>query len=56
MSSPSYDKGKEISGLDELANWQQGFVFHAGTAKENNRWLTTGGRDGSGGSVSVPPS
>ena len=40
----AYDKGKEISGLDKLANWQQGFVFHAGTAKENNRWLTTGGR------------
>ena len=40
----AYDKGKEISGLDKLANWQQGFVFHAGTAKENHRWLTTGGR------------
>ncbi|MGZ8530513.1 MAG: phosphoribosylamine--glycine ligase [Candidatus Binatia bacterium] len=40
----TYDKGKEISGLDKLADWQQGFVFHAGTAKENNRWLTTGGR------------
>jgi len=39
-----YDKGKEISGLDKLANWQRGFVFHAGTAKENHRWLTTGGR------------
>jgi phosphoribosylamine---glycine ligase len=40
----SYDKGKEISGLEKLADWRQGFVFHAGTAKENNRWLTTGGR------------
>ena len=40
----AYDKGKEISGLDKLANWRQGFVFHAGTAKENHRWLTTGGR------------
>ncbi len=39
-----YNKGEEISGLDKLGNWQQGFVFHAGTAKENNRWLTAGGR------------
>jgi phosphoribosylamine--glycine ligase len=39
-----YDKGKEISGLDKLANWRQGFVFHAGTGRENNHWLTTGGR------------
>jgi len=39
-----YDKGKEISGLEKLAGWQQGFVFHAGTTKENDRWLTTGGR------------
>jgi len=40
----AYDKGKEISGLEKLANWSQGFVFHAGTARENNRWLTAGGR------------
>ena len=40
----AYDKGKEISGLEKLANWPKGFVFHAGTAKENSRWLTTGGR------------
>jgi phosphoribosylamine--glycine ligase len=40
----SYDKGKEIHGLDKLANWHSGFVFHAGTTKENNRWLTSGGR------------
>jgi len=40
----AYDKGKEISGLEKLANWRQGFVFHAGTARENNRWLTAGGR------------
>lgn len=40
----AYDKGKEIYGLDKLANWQNGFVFHAGTTKENNRWLTSGGR------------
>ena len=40
----SYDKGQEISGLEKLAGWQQGFVFHAGTAKENHRWIATGGR------------
>jgi phosphoribosylamine--glycine ligase len=40
----AYDKGKEIHGLEKLVGWQQGFVFHAGTAKDNNRWLTTGGR------------
>ena len=37
-------RAKKFHGLEKLANWQQGFVFHAGTAKENNRWLTTGGR------------
>jgi phosphoribosylamine--glycine ligase len=40
----SYDKGKTISGLEQLRNWQNGFVFHAGTVKENDRWLTAGGR------------
>ena len=40
----AYDKGKEIHGLEKLASWQQGCVFHAGTAKENHRWLTAGGR------------
>ena len=40
----TYDKGKEIHGLEKLGNWSDGFVFHAGTSKENNRWVTTGGR------------
>jgi len=40
----AYDKEKEIHGLDKLKNWDNGFVFHAGTAKEQDRWLTTGGR------------
>ena len=40
----AYDKGKEIHGLDQLKNWPNGFVFHAGTAKQNDRWLTNGGR------------
>lgn len=40
----SYDKGKVIHGLDKLANWNSGFVFHSGTAKEKRRWVTAGGR------------
>ena len=40
----AYDKGKEIYGLDKLTDWQNGFVFHAGTAKVQNRWITAGGR------------
>ena len=40
----SYDKGHEIRGLDRLKHWENGFVFHAGTAKENGRWVTSGGR------------
>ena len=40
----SYDKGKEIRGLEKLKNWQKGFVFHAGTVKDNDRWFTSGGR------------
>jgi phosphoribosylamine---glycine ligase len=39
-----YDKGAEIRGLDKLDHWDKGFVFHAGTAKENDRWITSGGR------------
>ncbi|MGH7826144.1 MAG: phosphoribosylamine--glycine ligase [Candidatus Binatia bacterium] len=39
-----YEKGKEIYGLDKLRHWEKGFVFHAGTAREDSRWLTSGGR------------
>jgi phosphoribosylamine--glycine ligase len=39
-----YDKGAEIHGLDQLGHWTEGFVFHAGTAKDQDRWLTAGGR------------
>ena len=39
-----YIKGEEIHGLDKLTNWQDGFVFHAGTTKENGRWIASGGR------------
>ena len=40
----SYDKGKEITGLDALKDWPRGCVFHAGTTKKDGRWLTAGGR------------
>jgi phosphoribosylamine--glycine ligase len=39
-----YDTGYEIRGLDKLRHWDTGVVFHAGTAKKNGRWLTSGGR------------
>jgi phosphoribosylamine--glycine ligase len=40
----AYEKGKEISGLNKLKDWADGFVFHAGTTLNNDRWFTTGGR------------
>ncbi|HWO41458.1 MAG TPA: phosphoribosylamine--glycine ligase [Candidatus Eisenbacteria bacterium] len=40
----AYEKGKEIHGLETLRDWQKGFVFHAGTAREGDRWVTAGGR------------
>jgi phosphoribosylamine--glycine ligase len=40
----SYDKGKEIRGLARLRDWSQGFVFHAGTSRDKDRWTTAGGR------------
>lgn len=40
----SYEKGKEIRGLEKLKDWKRGAVFHAGTVKEDGRWLTSGGR------------
>ena len=40
----TYDKGKEIFGLERLRDWSNGFVFHAGTTKDNGRWVTSGGR------------
>ena len=40
----SYEKGKEIRGLDTLKDWRRGFVFHSGTVKKDGRWLTSGGR------------
>ena len=40
----TYDKGREIYGLEKLRGWPSGCVFHAGTAKESGRWVTNGGR------------
>ncbi len=37
----SYEKGKEISGLDEV---EEGRVFHAGTKAESGKIYTNGGR------------
>jgi phosphoribosylamine--glycine ligase len=39
-----YDKGKAITGLDEAAAVPGVVVFHAGTASEDGRLLTNGGR------------
>ncbi len=40
----NYESGKEISGLDRAAGLTEIFVFHAGTKKEGQRILTSGGR------------
>ncbi len=37
-------KGDEIRGLEALRQWTDGAVFHAGTAKQNGRVVTAGGR------------
>ena len=37
----SYEKGKEISGLDRVDG---SVIFHAGTKDEDNKILTSGGR------------
>ncbi|MAO65952.1 MAG: phosphoribosylamine--glycine ligase [Balneola sp.] len=37
----SYEKGKEITGIEEVEN---AIVFHAGTREENGKILTNGGR------------
>ena len=40
----SYEKGKEIRGLDKLSDSEEVIVFHAGTALENKKVVTNGGR------------
>lgn len=40
----SYEKNKEISGLDKVKALEDVVVFHAGTKKEGDKFLTNGGR------------
>jgi len=40
----AYEKGKPIRGLEQFAGRQDLVVFHAGTALENGRLVTSGGR------------
>jgi phosphoribosylamine--glycine ligase len=40
----AYEKGKPIRGLDQLTDWTNGVVFHAGTARRNGTVVTNGGR------------
>jgi len=40
----SYQKEKEIFGLDRVGKRDDVYVFHAGTKKDGNRFLTSGGR------------
>ncbi len=40
----AYEKGKEISGLDENGQLDGVIVYHAGTKLENGKFLTNGGR------------
>ena len=37
-------KGDVIAGLDRLESWEDGVVFHAGTKREGDRLVTSGGR------------
>ncbi len=40
----SYDKGREITGLDKAAGRENIMVFHSGTALKNGKVVTDGGR------------
>jgi phosphoribosylamine--glycine ligase len=39
-----YEKGKEISGLQQAQKLTDTVVFHAGTKKEDDKYFTSGGR------------
>jgi len=40
----AYEKGKEIHGVEQLRDWRNGIVFHAGTAARDGQLVTNGGR------------
>jgi phosphoribosylamine---glycine ligase len=40
----SYEKGKQIHGVEALHEWENGIVFHAGTAAHDGQLVTNGGR------------
>jgi phosphoribosylamine--glycine ligase len=40
----SYEKGKEIHGLETAETLDDVVIFHAGTKKEDERVVTAGGR------------
>jgi phosphoribosylamine--glycine ligase len=40
----NYERGRIISGLEELRSWSDGMVFHAGTARRDGAVVTNGGR------------
>lgn len=40
----TYETGRPIMGLEALRLWKEGVVFHAGTARVNGSFVTTGGR------------
>jgi phosphoribosylamine---glycine ligase len=40
----AYERGKVIRGLDTLRGWENGVVFHAGTAQRDHSMVTNGGR------------
>ncbi|HUU51216.1 MAG TPA: phosphoribosylamine--glycine ligase [Nitrospinota bacterium] len=40
----SYEKGKEIKGIEEASRLKDVVIFHAGTAYQNNQLVNNGGR------------
>ncbi|MBI3333610.1 MAG: phosphoribosylamine--glycine ligase [Candidatus Omnitrophica bacterium] len=39
-----YDVGRVITGLNQVSDLEDAWVFHAATRREGNRWVTSGGR------------